>query len=278
MRILLLLILCIFVQCGFSQSKFFRANFKANQSKSAVSRPDTMDLYIQAGQSIAQGRAAVSAIEAPYLYLKDTSEMRFYQEAGNWEKMIPGVNNRTNAGQHGSEVFLMDTLVKINHPAWFIGSYRVVTLDTAIGTDWHPNSVGEQFDQMVTDYNEGVVNARLQNNTVLRLKGIIWIHGGQDATILAAAQQYETNLKQFIDRCQSEFGSDVPIIIARIVGSNDPTAVHYAYVREAVENVCSERPNCTMLSLDGVPVFDGVHPSWLGHILMGRAILDILTD
>lgn len=278
MRIIILLLFCCIATFSFSQSRLLRVTTKANQSQNAVVRPDTVDLYIQAGQSIAAGRAAVSDIEAPYLYLKDTSTMRFYQPSGAWSLMIPGVNNLSGVGQHGSEVFLMDTFVRLDRPAWFIGSYNVVTLDTAVGTDWHPNSVGEQFDQMVSYYNIGTTNAKLYYNTVVRLKGIIWIHGGQDAINLLSAQQYEVNLNQFIDRCETEFGADIPIIIARIVGSNDPIAVHYTYIRTAVENVCAERDNCHLLSLDGIPVFDGVHPSWYGHILMGRTMLDIFSN
>ena len=149
---------------------------------------DTIDLFIWAGQSNAQGwqgdaefypsdpDSLDSQIRLNYTFIGSTS-------SNGWLQMQPQ-EGRFAAGHFGPEVTFGRKLVEAGHnPAIF----KYTRGATSIYSDWLAPGEGGYYDAMVADLDIAIADLESQGYTV-SIRGFVWIQGESDAETPAIAR------------------------------------------------------------------------------------------
>lgn len=122
--------------------------------------------------------------------------------------------------------------------------------------NWHPDSVDQLFDHMVSDY-WTLVQQVIDEGGVPVLEGFYWSQGGGDRKYL---DTYEANLTYFFDRLQAELEQRIDIYFLDETHPDDPALMEELDgVREIQHKFSEEYENVTLFRTEGYTHVDGLH-------------------
>lgn len=106
------------------------------------------------------------------------------------------------------------------------------------------------------------------------LLGVDWYQGEQDGTNLTDANNYQTNLTNFISDFRNEIGYNrfqCKFFITRIHSGEDPVDQPYlSTIRTAQQNVVSSVPNCQLVDVDSYTLkSDQIHLNHTAQLALG---------
>ncbi|WP_162342729.1 sialate O-acetylesterase [Cyclobacterium salsum] len=234
---------------------------------------ETVDLFIWAGQSNAQG------------YMGDAREYPNDEEAldnaillnytvsgkessnGDWIPM-QAQKGRFPAGHFGPEVSFGRELKKAGyHPAIF----KYTQGGTGLKRDWKSPGEGGIYDAMVTDLKKAVENLKQRGHKV-NIRGFIWIQGETDVGEDEAAKNYEKNLSQLIAHLRSEVVKNEALKVILGVDEQHYFVVERPIVLEAQQKIAQRDTNSIYTTMHGLPKADVTHLTPSGLVTHGHRI------
>lgn len=273
-----------------SQSKINRVSFKNPKysfaSDTSPSGQNLVDVFGMAGQSNMVGRADLADLSIPpYSRYSDSIQNTLINTGGIFLRpVIPGdVEGQIN-DDFGLEVSFSDTLAKSSSETIILYKYSVggTRLAQDTGDDWHPQSVGEYWDNYKDGYTALPSKLRAFGFQP-SIKGFFWVQGENDAIDETYANAYQANLEGLIDSVRAfHQNPDLPIFIGKLK-SDSGTAAYNATIRTAQENICGINYNangtvttdaatktlCYLIETSDLLFFDGIHYTADDTVLLG---------
>lgn len=243
--------------------------------ESLVIDPNDLDVFIVLGQSNAEGFCFWSNLDPGSQSVDRTNNLMYLASLtggttwvpGNFSQINPGTNTSWEIpGCFGSEVGFSDTiknLVDTASSATFTKRPAMVKFakgGTSLAFDWDPlggsNYMYDGWQSTLSDFQTKLSNAGYTYN----IRGIIWFQGEQDSFNQTNADNYETNLTNFIADVRSDIGNPtLPFVIAKIKWEpgNDPG--YETEVRTAQQNVANALTHVAILDAANYTRQDNVH-------------------
>ncbi len=237
---------------------------------------DTIDLFIWAGQSNAQGWEGDadfypsdpgildSQIRLNYTFIGSTS-------SNGWVEMQPQ-EGRFESGHFGPEVTFSRKLKEAGYnPAIF----KYTRGSTSIHADWSAPGEGGYYDKMVADLATAITDLESQDHTVY-IRGFIWIQGESDAETHGLASAYESSLLNIISDLRNNVvdNSALPIVLG--VDEQHPWIVDQPAVLDAHKRTARNDDHTTFTYMYGLPKADDTHLTPAGLMTHGEQICEAL--
>lgn len=230
---------------------------------------ETVDMYLVAGQSNADGRAEKKnlpvKLQAPQKGIKIFAN-------GKWQDLQPGLNHGSNCNWFGPEVTFGLTL-KRAYPKRKIVLVKYAVGSTCLGEQWcAPDSSGKNAGPKYVLFMKAIKDAiaSLPPKTKVNIRGMIWMQGETDAWFKnpARAKAYKKNLTAFVRSVRKNIKQpELPFVIGRITKNWR----HSAIVRPAQEKVNKKVPYTAMVNTDDLPLkSDGAHYNAVGQQKLGK--------
>ena len=265
--------------------------FYRMSDNAALSSFTEVDMFIVMGQSNADGKATFADLDTEtgrnlqsldrtgtliHTSYIDHAE-KFYVE-GTWGNINPGTNAAADGRKFGPELGFSDTVKAIVDGGGDATYSKPVAIlkfakgATSLAVDWAaPN--GDCYVAMIQDIPNGKFDlGQFGSGYKFNIRGMIWYQGESDAGNQTNANNYETNLTNFIADVRNRFNRPtLPIMICKVSYSLSPPA-YLDTVRQAQQNVADADPNIDIIDTDPYPKFDGVHLDETGMYELGEAI------
>ncbi|MGV6810276.1 MAG: sialate O-acetylesterase [bacterium] len=223
---------------------------------SAISTPTFAEVakdrvFVLAGQSNMQGRGA--SADLPAHLKQQPSNVRFYTHGRE--------SHLAKYHYFGPEVNFAHLIANT-----FPNDNVIIIKSAASGssiTEWLPSK--PLYDALIRQV-KFVVDPE---NTVIQ--GIVWMQGETDAKTAKLANDYQQNLKLFIDRLREDLNAEnTMFLIGRITQPNANFSQEQT-VRNAQNEVDKHNPNTIIVPTDGLgKLYDNVHFNSEGLIELGR--------
>ena len=235
---------------------------------------ETIDLFIWAGQSNAQGwqgnadfyppdpGGLDSQIKLNYTFVAST-------RSDGWIEMQPQ-EGRFASGHFGPEVTFARKLKEAGYnPAIF----KYTRGSTSLHADWLAPGEGGYYDAMVADLDTAITDLESRGHRVI-IRGVIWIQGESDAETYDLASAYETSLISIIsDMRNNPVGnSALPIILG--VDEQHFWVVDQPAVLDAQKSIAKNDDQIKFTSMLGLPKADGTHLTPAGLVTHGEQIFE----
>lgn len=225
---------------------FLGAALAVSMLASASARGAAYTVYLLAGQSNMDGRAATSALPtSPVNLQQPQADVRYYNgysgsdgyTNGAWTNLFPGPT------QFGPEITFGRTMAD-NHPEQNIALIKHARGGTSLAVNWKPGPVGTGgsdylgFRATVTS----ALNALTSAGHTYQIAGMLWLQGESDQG--TNATNYQTNLTNFIADMRGNYGSNLPFLI----GGIGYQSADYTVVSAAQQAVADALPNVEYFS------------------------------
>lgn len=239
----------------------------------------TLDLFILAGQSNAQGWMGDAAYypeegkELDDSLLFNWTFVDNESSGGEWVTM-QAQKGRFSKGHFGPEVSFARELKKAGYkPAIF----KYTKGATGLARDWKAPGKGGIYDGMVNDL-KAAINELGKQGFEVKVRGFIWIQGETDAGDEQTANNYYHNLKQLINDLRNNVlhKPDLKIILG--VDEQHQFVKERPVVVAAQQKLANEDSNITYTSMLGLPKADGTHLTPAGLVEHGKRIFKAYTD
>ncbi|HEX5379739.1 MAG TPA: sialate O-acetylesterase [Phenylobacterium sp.] len=228
-------------------------------------------LVVSAGQSNEVGYRVTADQLPAYVTAINPHVFRFDPATGGKVVLRAGVNTGTDRqpGAVGPEVAFAYGW-SLAHPGEDLVFVKIAKGSTGLAADpreldWSPRSRGELFDQATAAVRQA--KAALG----VRVSGILWMQGEQDATVAAKAADYRENLSAMFRQMRLDWGdSGTPIVFGRI--SDKSRLAYGAIVRAAQDEVGRSDERAIEVATDSFAMqADRLHYSGAGQLSLGLA-------
>ena len=213
----------------------------------------SIDVYIIAGQSNADGRGYINQLEAAY--------KRRYTIPYLWQNRINSIENiysptSTLKDRFGVELSIAGELEFRNTNAIIlkraIGGIPLYPLSSysycwKIGKS---NSMYPLLKTMIDTVKE------INDGKTINWK-FIWLQGETDAEHQEAAAAYQQNMEELISQLKTDTSESIKIAIGRLKEST--YGDYIAEVNQAFENIASSDVNVTVVDTDSLQLYDAYH-------------------
>lgn len=280
-------------------------NTLSEKKNIADSRPETIHVYLQGGQSNAVGYAQEFTSFNPLIFAlpkelqKPQEDVLYYYSSTNskvvghkqasldeWINLEPVFNERGHT--FGPEITFGDEIAAYHNSS--TGSPNTAILKFAIGgtnlhTDWKADGTsGSEGDGPVYQSFQKAIDAGLAAlaekypNHIISIAGMIWLQGESDA----GKKDYEDNLTRFIKDIRATYKSDLAFVIGGIAGSGggyDLVRKQQAAVASADNRtayVSSDAWHSNAKFLNAAP--DNIHYNHEGQQAIGSAMATAMKD
>lgn len=235
-------------------------------------------VYILAGQSNMSGTnnplvselPASLLVSVPDVFIKVNGDVNY-----NWQVLRPGLGATLN--NFGPELtFGNDAFNKFggDKTAIIKFSYGCTTLND----DWRPPSSGGTLGWLYTNFINDI-NASLDSlkrNYSIEIMGVCWMQGEYDALDITKANNYQTNLINFIGDIRTELNlPQLPFVIGMIDHSESWT--YNNIVRQGEINVAKSINDIGIFDTHGLGT-DGRHYNTQGQLELGHFFFNYLGD
>lgn len=214
------------------------------------SQPKNRDrnlFIVISGQSNAVGWNTGEPSES---YLKTPIPNTYIWNGSDFEQLEYDVNNE---GQNGHGIELNFGYLCEDYDTIYIVKNAVGS--TSLANNWNKDT-GNLYDGLIEEIN----NALSSINSVFESRIFYWNQGERDANDLEDANNYQTNLSDFIDDVRNDIisGNQFKFIGTRL--SNNISRPYLSEVRTAQENVFTTKINCEIINQDDLSLqSDGIH-------------------
>ena len=158
----------------------------------------------------------------------------------------------------------------------YLVKYALGSTDLAV--DWNPNGNNNTY----SDFRDwtGSALASLDSASIgYDIEGMLWMQGENDAFSPSQAENYETNLTNFIADIRTRYGQGVDFLIGRLHDELPNGFTEDEEVREAQEDVADADSRNYLIDTDDFPVSgDRVHFTSDGHLALGEAFADVFIS
>jgi hypothetical protein len=197
-----------------------------------------------------------------------------------WNAMNPGHYDQVS-NSYGPEFTTARDLANALNETVYVAKYALggSLLTGAFIPTWHPDMADPTqnpaeyrlslYHAMVKWAKDALAAARLGEPEV-QVAGFFWMQGESDASQLAWAQAYQTNLANFIRRIRTDFDNvSLPFVFARI--SDSRLMLYREPVRVAQAAVDAADTNAVMVNTDDLPLStDNIHYTDAGLLTLGQ--------
>jgi hypothetical protein len=186
----------------------------------------------------------------------------------NWGPLMPGLGSVPAA--HGAELaFGYD--IKEAFPTANIAIIKGAWSGTSLFAAWRPPSSGGTTGNLFTTFINNVkagLAQKMQEGYTVQLAGMCWMQGESDGMNATECQNYQTNLKNFINDVRSKLNApDMPFVIGKVM--LNATYPYDNIIRSAEDQVAASLPNVGIFDTDGLTVANA-HFSIDGCIGLGH--------
>lgn len=254
----------------------YYSNNKYSQTNNLNSNSKTLDLFILAGQSNAQGTQG-NANQLPIDNDDLDRKVRFnwtvfgQRSSNGWQSLQPQ-QGIFPSGHFGAEISLGRNLVKAGYNT---AIFKFCRGGTSLHTDWKKPGENGIYDAMVTEYTRAINQLQKEGYTV-RVRGFIWIQGESDSRNQTSANLYYSNLKILLNHLRGIVlkNNNIPTILA--VDEQFPTMRQNPEVLLAHHRIESEEVQTKFVTMMGLRKADYTHLTPQGNIMLGNRIFDQL--
>lgn len=213
----------------------------------------SIDAYIIAGQSNADGRGYINQLEASY--------KRRYTIPYLWQNRIDNIENvysptSTMADRFGIELSIAGELEFRNTNAIIlkraIGGIPLYPL-SSYSYCWkigESNSMYPLLKTMIDTVKE------INDGKTINWK-FVWLQGETDAEHQEAAAAYQQNMEKLISQLKTDTSESIKIAIGKLKEST--YGDYIAEVNQAFENIASSDVNVTVVDTDSLQLYDAYH-------------------
>ena len=198
----------------------------------------TVDIYLIAGQSNADGRAPGTGLPTAPVNLQNpqTDVPMFYRTTRSttpvYETLRPGASG--TIGAFGPEITLGRSLadwVAANQPANKVAFIKYAVGGTSLSADWKAGGTAaktgdgvhyQTFQTVVTAGLAALDADASLNGYTKRIAGIIWVQGEKDSLTAVESQAYQANLTALIADIRLTCGPSLPFFFSKL--SDNQTA------------------------------------------------------
>jgi hypothetical protein len=260
------------------------------------SKTGIVDVFIIEAESDADGRAISSELPAGYNQVQEGIKIYYSFTGdsatdGSWQDLWP-VHNTAKPATNGTVINFFGPETGLGYKAYNTYGINPYIIKTAVGGtklaysasigNWNVASIGGGFSLIDRAFNY-YINPALMSLANLNIRYRIWeifIHGKNDAVLLADANAYEQNLTDYVDRRRLDLGlPNLPFIICLPSGDYSGTSsVYMSTIRQAMLNVADNMSDIHILECQDEPVnpSDPIHYSGAGLISIGHRLADLI--
>ena len=237
-----------------------------------IESPDSIDIYIIAGQSNADGRGRISNIDAAYKR-KYFTPFLWQQKKEKFENLY--YPSAQTANMFGIEFSLASEIEFYNKTAAIIkravGGTAIYPIQGAaycwkIGES---NSLYPLLQELINTakgtYKDKVINWKF-----------IWLQGETDAEHEEAATSYESNLEELLNQLKSDTSSDIKIAIGKLKEST--YADYISNINEAYENIARKDQNVVLIDTTSLSLQDAYHYNEESLYKLGTMMFEALNE
>ena len=236
---------------------------------------ETIDLFIWAGQSNAQGwmgnaeEYPKDELDLDHSILLNWTFFGKESSKGEWVNMQPQTG-RFPLGHFGPEVSFARELKKAGYnPAIF----KYCLGATGLARDWKAPGGGGIYDQMIKDLLPAIQKLKDKGYSV-NIRGFIWIQGESDGDSDVNASAYYENLKRLIDNLRNTVLNKPDLKIILGVDEQHPFMVKRPMVVQAQKSIAEEDKNISFTTMIGLPKADATHLTPEGLTEHGKRIFE----
>ena len=239
---------------------------------------ETIDLFIWAGQSNAQGwkgdatyypadpDSLDSQIRLNYTFIGNSS-------SNGWVT-LQAQDGLFESGHFGPEVSFGRKLKEAGYnPAIFKYSRGA----SSLYSDWLAPGEGGYYDNMISALNAAISELEKQGHTV-NVQGFVWIQGESDAETADLASAYEKRLLNIISDLRNKVVGNIELPIILGVDEQHPYVVNQPDVLNAHKSIAKNDKLIEFTSMNGLPKADETHLTPRGLITHGELIFDAYSQ
>ncbi len=247
-----------------------------------------VQVYLQAGQSNADGRAATSDLPSnpvDLLQPQDDVEFFFHTQGGSHAldstltTLRPGMSETSGFGpevtfgRNMADFFGDDSDTMVAVIKYANGGTNLYSQWKAGGTA-DTSGDGSEYVTFQNTVSAGLAAIEAAHpDDLVEIAGMIWMQGETDAGSAATAAAYETNLTDFIADIRATYGSDLPFAIGQLSsGQTALNATNLEAVRTGQSNVAANDPLTALVATDTFSLkSDHLHFDGAGQQALGSA-------
>lgn len=229
---------------------------------SAEPENKTTDVFLLGGQSNMAGVGVFAEESAPY---SEALPNVMIWDGSAWLS-VPEYSK--NLPTCGPEVSFAHAIARVL-PGREIKLIKYALGGTALYNDWAPTG-GEQYIEFMKTAEPALADLQAAGQKY-RMAGMLWLQGESDAAE-NMGQDYEKNLRNFIDHMRVKFGTpDMPFIIARVRAIYGGATGHANLVRDAQDEVGHSMKNVICFDTDDCELLgNGAHYNTVGLNTIGN--------
>ncbi len=260
------------VEVAFGGNIVILNGFDVQRVDAPPAAPEPLKLFIVAGQSNGDGRGNPADLPAD---LQNAQGVPIFHN-GQWHGLQPGLTDTGHPGMFGPEItFGRDVAAALSGENVALVKYAWGGTNLAI--DWNPNTPGAHYAAFLTAIKQAVAN--VGPDYIPEIAGMIWMQGESDTGILERAENYETNLTDFIESVRTDLATpDMPFVIGQIL--NHPNYTYADMVRDAQMNVAAADRMVALIRTDDLPIIVGNdnHYNTAGQMELGARFATALLN
>ncbi|MBD3390729.1 MAG: hypothetical protein GF418_01780 [Chitinivibrionales bacterium] len=221
------------------------------------------EVFLLIGQSNMAGRA-----EIPQDYHNVPASASLMDKEGNW---VPATNplNRfstvadsSDTGSLGPGYTFADSL-----------SCAIEAIDIGLVMNARSSSrIHTWTDPESALFSEAVRRAHEATEDAGRLVAVLWLQGESDSKVESPA--FLDSLVRFVTTLRADLGNEYLPFIAAEIPDLPSYFPHQETIREAIWQLPTVLPHVSVVSSEGLTVFDGVHLDTQSQILLGHRFAD----
>ncbi len=231
-------------------------------------------IFIIAGQSNAGHLGKVN--EIPEGYFGDECVWYYYRPSKGFLQMEPGENTcgAKNCDKAGVEVSIGKELVdKYNEPIliykYFQGGSPLAQKEDY--EDWSTRSVGENYDQFKSNFEE------LKNNCLncnFDFIGMAWIQGEKDASLSVKTADYKEELSLMMNDIRSSIAPNLSLSIVQLNVAHAASEWNVTKIRNAQNEFVEEDEHSFIIEVDDINYDPNNPPHYKmeGYLEIGKRI------
>jgi hypothetical protein len=242
----------------------------------------TLDLYIFAGQSNMDGQASTTGVSTV-----DRTDTLFYLETASssssvidetWGGLTLGTTSNQAVNLFGPEIGFRDRAKQLpTHYPQPIAILKFTRGATDLARDWNTtHSNNYMFDKFKEALDDGR-NKLTSTGHSYNIKGLVWLQGEGDTLNSTDANNYQTNLTNFISAIRTHLVEpNLPVAICSIDRASEAT--NSLTVRTAQQSVANSDINTYYVPTENYSrKADGVHLDTQGMLDTGEAVVNALA-
>jgi hypothetical protein len=259
--------------------------------------PETVKLFVLAGQSNMAGRAPASGLPTRLQTPPPRVQMDYVCSFGARSPkpeesevvapdphrskgrvaLLPSPRHSTTPGEHFGPEIGFGHVLAAQWPEQRILIVKHGRGGTSLAEDWHPDGKGRvRLYRELLDQVQHAIRDFQITGAAAEIAAMVWCQGEADTTRRDWADEYENNLTALLFRVRRDLNApQLPVILCLTGdGRSNPKMLFAPAVRRAQQNVAAKDPRTMLVSGDDLPLLDHVHFDATAQVKLGQRIAE----